>query len=994
MPTQDDGALSGPSMDALRRALPARHTASGTQRRQAGIRPPRAVLPFHLPRSPRISSPVPGNPAVPHDVEHDGGSDEPDFQVIADDGPAALAAAQRTASIARAVEQARSDQDLHAMVRMADAAASQAAALPRLPGTAEVIRALGGYRVPPEFQQMHRRLMDAASAWRAAAEHYGAAQAIFFKLHPDADAGDGQIHAARASCEAAERQLLARRPVFWAARRSRFHPMLDFRLQMGSQAHLVQCLRQACDYLDADAAAVPETPPRYEMDTVLCRELAGMTRAAALRLERLQSGELSVPAFPELSAADRALRQKEWTECFIADAEALEAMARRLRAAWGDALPDASPETQAAADALRAAPGNAVRAPAWREASLRRSFGLLLDSLEALRNRAKSAAAESGLLPGLRQLERLRQLCGLLQTAASLPRVLERSLEQWTAAERERSAATIATLRELATAQAQAHGREAQALLDEAFLALWQSGSALLGGAARSGSSSEVPALDLPQLASWARAAGALLKTLPLPAAAEGIDAGVSTEMRLQGFFTLANACELLGTPPGETLAAMQRAERLQTVAKSARSVARGAMAEPLRTLAGHCDAAHVLCLSAAVRTHAVDVSQLFAQSRPTLEAAADRLGVELFQSWHFAFMPALAQEAEPGQRPAPQATSTGDAPAENALLESLRSIAREVDALPRPSITMPLEMSPEAVQEFHCAKATLEAMAYAAKGSGTLLALWQETPSLLLPASTSSRTARVAEFAQRAISVDLDAPVPGPGYSAGTDAMHVMSLAREVRRRGLQMNAALKTIQQVFQARTNAQQRIQDLRRLSPAKLNTKVEAIRAPFISASRLVVAREAELQSEIRGDGGKRAGDEHQLLADWCGMVDWRMQLESTLVVSRIYAAVQNQEIEVTPPGSRLAQALQMNRTTLHELIAWMTDLNKKALQLQPLRENRPLMAAALGASLAAIRQLQDCDQRTQALVLPGPQGASGSRAGEGRPKPAGQRRRVP
>ncbi|WP_225975986.1 hypothetical protein [Paracidovorax avenae] len=142
------------------------------------------------------------------------------------------------------------------------------------------------------------------------------------------------------------------------------------------------------------------------------------------------------------------------------------------------------------------------------------------------------------------------------------------------------------------------------------------------------------------------------------------------------------------------------------------------------------------------------------------------------------------------------------------------------------------------------------------------------------------------------------------------------------------------------------------------------------------------------------GGERASKERQLLADWRGMIDWRMRLESMLVVSRTYAAVQNQEIEGVSPGSKLAQNLQMNRSTLHELIAQMTDLNKRALQLQPLRENRPLMGAALGASLAAIRQLQDCDQRTQARALPGPQGASGSRAGAGGPKPAGHRRRAP
>ncbi len=95
-----------------------------------------------------------------------------------------------------------------------------------------------------------------------------------------------------------------------------------------------------------------------------------------------------------------------------------------------------------------------------------------------------------------------------------------------------------------------------------------------------------------------------------------------------------------------------------------------------------------------------------------------------------------------------------------------------------------------------------------------------------------------------------------------------------------------------------------------------------------------------------------------------------------------------------PGSRLALGLQMNRTTLHELVTQLTDQNKTALQLQPLRENRPLMGAALGASLAAIRQLKDCDERTQALALPGKPGAGGSRAGAGGSKQGGQRRGAP
>ena len=159
------------------------------------------------------------------------------------------------------------------------------------------------------------------------------------------------------------------------------------------------------------------------------------------------------------------------------------------------------------------------------------------------------------------------------------------------------------------------------------------------------------------------------------------------------------------------------------------------------------------------------------------------------------------------------------------------------------------------------------------------MLALWQEIPSLLQPASVSSRTARAAEFAQRAISVGLDAPAPGVEHAAGTDAQPALSLAREVRRRGMQMNTALKVMQHVFQARSNALQRIQDLRRLSPAKLNTKVEAIQAPFASAARLVSAREVALQSEIQGDEGERARSERQRLADWCGMLDWRMRLES-------------------------------------------------------------------------------------------------------------------
>ncbi|RBF91447.1 histidine kinase, partial [Xanthomonas oryzae pv. oryzae] len=359
-----------------------------------------------------------------------------------------------------------------------------------------------GYRVLPEFQKMHRRMLDAAAAWRAAGEQYGAAQAIFSKLHPEADAGDARIQAAQAACESAERQLLARHQVFWAARRSHFPPMLNSRLQRDIQAHLVQCLRQACDSLDADAAVNSETLPRYGMDSVLCWELAGMVQAAAQRLECLRSGALSVPAFAHLPAADRAFQQKEWTSRFIADAEALEVMARRLRAAWGDALLDPLPVTQAAADALRENLGSAVRVAASKETCLRRSFGLLLASLGTLRSRAESTPVDS-CMPGLRQLERLRQLCGVLHTAASLPRVLERSLQQWTAAEREGSAAFIASLCERAIAQAQAHEQEAQALLDKAFLALWQSGSALLGGEARSGFSHEVPALDLPQLASW-----------------------------------------------------------------------------------------------------------------------------------------------------------------------------------------------------------------------------------------------------------------------------------------------------------------------------------------------------------------------------------------------------------------------------------------------------------------------------------------------------------
>ncbi len=96
--------------------------------------------------------------------------------------------------------------------------------------------------------------------------------------------------------------------------------------------------------------------------------------------------------------------------------------------------------------------------------------------------------------------------------------------------------------------------------------------------------------------------------------------------------------------------------------------------------------------------------------------------------------------------------------------------------------------------------------------------------------------------------------------------------------------------------------QRVQDLRRLSPAKLNSKVEAIQSPFASAARLVSDREAALQSEIQGDESERARSERQRLTDWCAMLDWRMRLESMLVVSRIYAAVQNKEIEGPCPAA--------------------------------------------------------------------------------------------
>ncbi len=616
-------------MDALRRALPARATASGARRRHAGVLPPRAVLPFHVPQPPCISSAMLENPAAPHAADHEDGSDESDFQVIADDGPAARVAAQRTAFIARAVEQAGSERDISAMVRLADAAASQAAALQRLPGTADVIRALGGYRVPPEFQQLHRRLLDAAIAWRAAGEQYGAAQAIFRKLHPGADADDARIHAAQAACEAAERQLLARHQVLGqrgdpAFTRAEFPPPGRHPGASGSMPSASVRLRgRGCRRRAGDSS-------RYELDIVLCRELAGMTRAAALRLEHLQTGAMSVPEFPELPAADRELRQKEWTSRFTADAEALEAMARRLRAAWGDVLPDTLPETQAAADALRAAPSKAVRAPAWREASLRRSFGLLLDSLGPLRSQAESAAAESGLLPGLRQLERLRRLCNLLHTAASLPASWS---VRWTSGPQRSVKARPPPLPPCASVpppRRRPMNERRKPCWTRPSLRFWQSGAALLGAAGRSGFPGEVPALDLSQLASWARAAGALLKALPLPAAAEGIggaEGRLPKETRLQGFFALANACELLGPPPAGTLPAMQRAERLRAVARSALAAAQGAMAEPLRTLARQCDAAHVRCLSAAVRTHAADVSRLFAQSRPTLEEAADRLG-------------------------------------------------------------------------------------------------------------------------------------------------------------------------------------------------------------------------------------------------------------------------------------------------------------------------------------------------------------------------------
>lgn len=183
-PAPDDGALSGPSMDALLRALPARATASGAQRRHVGTLPLHAALPFQLPQPPGISSPVQENPVAPHAEDHEDASDALDFQVIADDGPAALKAAQRTAFIAWAVEQARSSRDLRAMVRMAEAAASQAAALQCLLDPADVGHVLEGYRVPPEFQKMHRRMLDAAAAWRAAGEQYGAAQAIFPSFTP------------------------------------------------------------------------------------------------------------------------------------------------------------------------------------------------------------------------------------------------------------------------------------------------------------------------------------------------------------------------------------------------------------------------------------------------------------------------------------------------------------------------------------------------------------------------------------------------------------------------------------------------------------------------------------------------------------------------------------------------------------------------------------------------------------------------------------------
>ncbi|MEJ8417884.1 type III secretion system effector protein XopU [Xanthomonas oryzae] len=988
-------------MNALLRALPARATASGAQRRHVGTLALHAALPFQLPQPPRISSPVQENPVAPHAEDHEDASDALDFQVIADDGPAALQAAQRTAFIAWAVEQARSSRDLRAMVRMAEAAASQAAALQCLLDPADVGHVLEGYRVLPEFQKMHRRMLDAAAAWRAAGEQYGAAQAIFSKLHPEADAGDARIQAAQAACESAERQLFARHQVFWAARRSHFPPMLNSRLQRDIQAHLVQCLRQACDSLDADAALNSETLPRYGMDSVLCWELAGMVQAAAQRLECLRNGALSVPAFVHLPAAERAFQQKEWTSRFIADAEALEVMARRLRAAWGDALLDPLPVTQAAADALRENLGSAVRVSAWKETCLRRSFGLLLDSLGTLRSRAESTPVDS-CVPGLRQLERLRQLCGVLHTAASLPRVLERSLQQWTAAEREGSAAFIASLCERAIAQAQAHEQEAQALLDKAFLALWQSGSALLGGEARSGFSHEVPALDLPQLASWARAAGVSLKAMPLPAAGQGSDMAVDrlpTELRLQGFFALADACELLGQPPAGTQSALQRAERLRTVARSARSAARGAMAEPLQTLARQCDAAHTLCLVAAVRAHAAEVSQVFAQSRPTLEAATDRLGADLFQSWHFAFMPALVQETEAEQAPAPHASSAGDAPAETTLplLESVRSIASEVDALHRLSIPMPQEMPPDAVQEHRCARETLDVMVYAARVSSALLALWQETPFILLPCAASSRTARAAEFVRRAISVDLDVPVPVE-HAAGADAMHALSLAREVRRRGRQMIVALKTMQQVFQVRTDNPlqqvQQVQHLRRIRSSRLNAKFDSIDASFDSSIKFVTDLEAELQSEIRGDERDRAGKERRLLADWRSMLEWRLGLEKILMLSRIAVAIQTKELDEFAPDSEVAKALVTNVLQFLALIRNLTYHNKKAQQLGPLRENRPLMATALRASLTAIRQMQDCDERTQLIAAPCMQGAGGSRAGAGGPKQARQRRRAP
>ncbi|RBH39787.1 histidine kinase, partial [Xanthomonas oryzae pv. oryzae] len=321
---------------------------------------------------------------------------------------------------------------------------------------------------------------------------------------------------------------------------------------------------------------------------------------------------------------------------------------------------------------------------------------------------------------------------------------------------------------------------------------------------------------------------------------------------------------------------------------------------------------------------------------------------------------PALVQETEAEQAPAPHASSAGDAPAETTLplLESVRSIASEVDALHRLSIPMPQEMPPDAVQEHRCARETLDVMVYAARVSSALLALWQETPFILLPCAASSRTARAAEFVRRAISMDLDVPVPVE-HAAGADAMHALSLAREVRRRGRQMIVALKTMQQVFQVRTdNPLQQVQHLRRIRSSRLNAKFDSIDASFDSSIRFVTDLEAELQSEIRGDERDRAGKERRLLADWRSMLEWRLGLEKILMLSRIAVAIQNKELDEFAPDSEVAKALVTNVLQFLALIRNLTYHNKKAQQLGPLRENRPLMVTALRASLTAIRQMQD------------------------------------